>query len=181
MDQLGRLAIAYLPNECLRRNAIIEKSVDRMRGAFASVHWESRLTSWIHGLLIAYLPPKYMISYIEILQTLKRKIPTLVDRILYQKPVDMQKEYMSAIMKKSCDLSVITKTRTLPNNPVIVVVFSTISSTNPSSREKRWFELLSTLSSVETVSISPTVNILDFQFAFKVLHIFHLKFFSFFC
>lgn len=38
MDQLGRLAVNGLANECLRRNAIIEKSVSRMRAALASVH-----------------------------------------------------------------------------------------------------------------------------------------------
>lgn len=152
MDQLGRLAVTGLSNECLRRNAIIEKSVSRMRAALASVHWEPRLTSWLHGLLMMHLPSNYMVSYIDILQTLKRKIPTLVDKMLYHKSIDMHKDYMSAIMKETWEPAMVTKTRTLPSNPVIVLVSSGYSST--SSREKRWMELLGTLASVETTAIN---------------------------
>lgn len=154
MDQLGRLAIAGLTNECLRRNAIIEKSVSRMRAALASVHWEPRLTSWIHDLLMTHLPSNYMVSYIDILQTLKRKLPTLVDKMLYHKSIEMHKDYMSAIMKKAWEPSMTAKTRTLPNNPVIVVITSTICSAYSSSREKRWIDLLSTLGTVESTMIN---------------------------
>lgn len=157
MDQLGRLAVTGLSNECLRRNAIVEKSVSRMRAAFASVHWEPRLTSWLHGLLMTHLPSNYMVSYIDILQTLKRKIPTLVDKMLYNKPIEMHKDYVSAIMKPPWEPSMVTKTRTLPSNPVIVLVSSTIGNANLSPREKRWTELLGTLTAVETVTINPQV------------------------
>lgn len=171
MDQLGRLAINGLTNECLRRNAIIEKSVARMRAALASVHWEPRLTSWLHALLMVNLPSNYMVSYIDILQALKRKIPTLVDKMLYHKPVEMHKDYMSAIMKPSWQPAMVSKTRMLPSNPVIVLVLSSLcngsgggggvgtkNTTTRTSREKRWMELLSTLTSVEMVTISAQVN-----------------------
>lgn len=156
MDQLGRLAVATLPNECLRRNAIIEKSVSRMRAALASVHWESRLTSWLHILLMTHLPSDYMVSYIDILQTLKRKIPTLVDKMLYHKPIEMHKDYLSAIMKRPWQPSMVAKTRTLPSNPVIVMVMvsSTACSANTSSRERRWLNLLATLTCVESITVN---------------------------
>lgn len=170
MDQLGRLAVSGLSNECLRRNAIIEKSVSRMRSALASVHWDARLTSWLHGLLMTSLPPKYMISYIDILQTLKRKIPTLVDKLLYQKPIEMHKEYMSAIMNRTWEPTMVAKTRTLPGNPVIIVVVtSTACSANASSREKRWLELLGTLTSVETITVNLQVNFKIFFFYFDMI------------
>lgn len=158
MDQLGRLAVAGLPNECLRRNAIIEKSAARMRAALASVHWNHNLTSWLHHLLITHLPPKYMVCYIDILQTLKHKIPALVDKMLNQKSIEMNKNYMSAIIEKSWEPSMVTKTRTLPSNPAIVVISTSICSANASSRDKRWMELLSTLTSVESVMINLQVN-----------------------
>lgn len=159
MDQLGRLAVSGLSNECLRRNAIIEKSVSRMRSALASVHWDARLTSWLHGLLMISLPPKYMISYIDILQTLKRKIPTLVDKMLYHKPIEMHKEYLSAIMNRTWEPTMVAKTRTLPSNPIIIVVTSIACSANASSREKRWLELFGTLTTVETVTVNLQVNL----------------------
>lgn len=158
MDQLGRLAVTGLPNECLRRNAIIEKSVSRMRAALASVHWDVKLTSWLHHLVMAHLPQNYMVSYIDILQTLKRKIPALVDKMLYPKPVEMHKEYVSAIMKKPWTPAMVTKTRTLPSNPIIVVISSAVCSTTMLPRDKRWMELLSTLSSVESVLVKSQVN-----------------------
>ncbi|XP_031633071.1 KAT8 regulatory NSL complex subunit 3-like isoform X2 [Contarinia nasturtii] len=153
MDQLGRLAVSGLPNECLRRNAIIEKSVSRMRSALASVHWDTQLTSWIHGLLMSSLPPKYMVSYIDIIQTLNRKIPTLVDKMLFHKPIEMHKEYMNAIMKTPWEPTNVIKKRTLPNNPVIIIL-STVCSTNTSSRDRRWAELLNSFADVETVTVN---------------------------
>lgn len=154
MDQLGRLAVSGLPNECLRRNAIIEKSVSRMRMALASVHWEPRLTSWIHGLLMSALPSKYMVSYIDILQTLKSKVPTLVDKMLFERPIDVHKDYMSAIMKKPWKPALIAKKRTLPNNPLIIIISSTVCSTNTSSRDKRWTELLHSFIDAEAITVN---------------------------
>lgn len=160
MDQLVRLAATGLPNECLRRNAIIDKSVSRMRAAFASVHWEPRITSWIHNLLMTHLSTKYMVSYVDILQTLKRKIPTLVDKLLFHKPIDMHKDYMSAIMKKPWEPTIDTKFRALPNNPVMIIVSSTLSlaSSNTSSRERHWLQLLNNLTSVESITVNLKVN-----------------------
>lgn len=162
MDQLGRLAVTGLSNECLRRNAIIEKSVSRMRAAFGSVHWDLRLTSWLHGLLMTHLPSNYMVSYIDILRTLKRKLPVLVDKILYHKPFEMHKDYMSAIMKRIWEPVMVTKTRTLPSNPVIVIVSSFVGLPNSSSREKRWMELLSTLTSVQVSNVNLQVSLKKF-------------------
>lgn len=115
------------------------------------------------------LPSNYMVSYIDILQTLKRKIPTLVDKMLYHKPIEMHKDYMSAIMKRSWQPAMVAKTRMLPSNPVIVLVLSSLvgggagansgskNITPRTSREKRWMELLSTLTSVEMVTINALV------------------------
>lgn len=162
MDQLGRLAMSGAANECLRRNAIIEKSASRMRRALAEVHWDARLTTWLHALLMANLPVNYMVSYIDILQTLKRKIPTLVDKMLYNKSSEMHKDYMSAITKRSWQPAMVSKTRTIPSNPVIVMV-SSCDNCNTTSREKRWMQLLSTLTSVELVT-SNNLQVIDMRF-----------------
>lgn len=148
MDQLARLSNVSLSNECLRRNAIIQKSVSRMRLALAMVHWEPHLTQWLHGILITHLSPAYMVSYIEILQTLKRKIPTLVDKMLYGNPIDVHMDYMSAILKHGWEPTIAPKTRTLPGQPIIIIVPSSASTVTTTVREKKWIELLSTLSHV---------------------------------
>lgn len=158
MDQLGRMAVVGLANECLRRNAIIEKSMTRMRTTLGSVQWEPRLTSWLHALLMTHLPPKYMVSYIDILQTLKRRVPTLVDKMFHHKPIEMHKDYLNAIMKQPWEPSMVAKTRTLPSNPVIVLVSTAVCTTNTSSRDRHWLELLGTLTSVESIAINQVDN-----------------------
>lgn len=163
-DQLGRLAVSGSLNECLRRNAIIDKSVSRMRAALASVHWDPRLTSWLHGLLMTSLPPKYMISYIDILQALKRKLPALVDKMLYHKPIEMHKYYMNAIQTSPWEPNAVAKTRKLPSNSVIVIISSVVCSANISSREKRWLELLGQFTSVELIKINLQVIFNSFFF-----------------
>lgn len=160
MDQLARLAIAELPNECLRRNAIIEKSVSRFRQALASVQWESRITQWLHSLLMKHLSSIYMVSYIDILQSLKRKIPTLVDKMLYAgKSIDMHTDYMNAIMKSSWEPTMTSKARTLPSQPIIIVVPSSACSVSASTREKRWIDLLSTVATVEPILVNLVVSL----------------------
>lgn len=148
MDQLARLSNVGLSNECLRRNALIQKSVSRMRLALATVHWEPRLTQWLNGICMTHLSPAYMVSYIEILQTLKRKVPTLVDKMLYGKPIDVHMDYMSAILKHGWEPTIASKTRTLPSQPIIIIVPSSASSVTTTAREKKWIELFSTLSHV---------------------------------
>lgn len=150
MDQLGRLSIAGLPNECLRRNAIIEKSASRLRQALASVHWEPHMTQWLHALMVAHLPITEMVSYIDMLRLLKSKVPTLVDKMLYDKPIDMH-------VAESWEPTMEKKTRVLPGQAIVVVVPSCISKTI-STREKQLHEHLKTLSKEELVHIDAEVG-----------------------
>lgn len=157
MDQLARLAIAGLPNECLRRNAIIEKSMSRLRQALASVHWEPRVTQWFHALLMTHLPQTYMVSYIDMLRLLKNKIPTLVDKMLYDKPIDVHMDYVSAMLRPTWEPRMVQKTRALPGKSVILMVPSSVSN-ELSSREKQLREVFGTLATVESVKIDPQVG-----------------------
>lgn len=160
MDQLARLAIAGLPNECLRRNAIIEKSMSRLRQALASVHWEPRVTQWFHTLMMTHLPQTYMVSYIDMLRLLKNKIPTLVDKMLYNKPIDVHMDYMSAILRPSWKPSMASKTRALPGQSIVVIVPSCVFIA-PSSRERQLHDLFSTLAKVELIKVDPEVRCFD--------------------
>lgn len=157
MDQMARLAIVGLPNECLRRNAIIEKSMSRLRQALASVQWEPRVTQWFHALMMTHLSQTYMVSYIDMLRLLKNKIPTLVDKMLYDRPIDVHMDYGSAILRPSWEPTMATKTRALPGQTVVVIVPSGVSLT-PSPREKQLHDLLSTLATVELVRADAKVR-----------------------
>lgn len=125
-----------------------------MRKALAYVHWEPRLTQWLHSLFLTHLPLKYMVSYFEILQVLKRKIPTLVDKMLYGRQTDIPLDYDRAITKQPWEPTLPPKTRTLPSQSVIIVVPSTASATNSTSREKRWCDMLRHLATVVPIMVN---------------------------
>lgn len=40
------------------------------------------MTQWLHSVLIDNLPRPYLSAYIDALQTLKAKVPTLVDKMM---------------------------------------------------------------------------------------------------
>lgn len=103
MDHLARLATNGRQHEPVQRRVIIDRSVDRVRQALASVSWEPKLTQWIHGILMDNLPPTYMASYLDILQTLKTKLPTLMDKMLFGRPMNVNQELLTPVMKKQWD------------------------------------------------------------------------------
>lgn len=157
-DQLARLAVSGRQNEGIIRRCSVDKSVSRMRAAFATVHWDIPLTQWLHHLLSDHLPPSYMTSYIDILQTLRAKVPTLVDKMLAAKPVSFNADYMQAVTKRPWGANVPTKQRKLPGQyPVIVVIPSNVYNANQHtpSRIKRWFSLLNTMANVISIQESP--------------------------
>lgn len=148
---MARLAVNGRQNEGIIRRCSIDKSVARMRLALASVHWDLRLTQWLHALLSDHLPPSYMASYLDILQTLRTKCPTLVDKMLTSRPIAFNQDYLQAVLKRPWGANVPTKQRKLPGQlPVILVVSSSlqVSNQHPSSRMKRWLSLLGTMATV---------------------------------
>lgn len=158
-DQLARLAVKDRPNEGLIRRCATDKSVARMRLALASVHWNTDLTQWLNSIMFTYLPPIYMASYLDILQSLRAKVPTLVDKMLAGRPASFNQDYLQAVMKRPWGANVPTKSRKLPGqSPIIVIIPSTMNSVNqqPPPRMKRWFSLLSTMAS--TAPIQHTVR-----------------------
>lgn len=149
-DQLAKLAVNGRTNEGIIRRCSIDKSVARIRLALASVHWNTLITQWLHSLLCEHLSSSYMASYLDILQTLRTKCPTLVDKMLALSPASFNQDYMQTIMKRPYGANVPTKSRKLPGqSPIIVIIPATINSTAqlPSSRMKRWYSLLGTMAS----------------------------------
>lgn len=154
LDQMARLAFKDRTNECLRRRSTIEKSVSRMRQALASVQWDPKMTQWLHGLLSNHLPPSYMVSYVEILQSLKRKVPTLIDKMLFVRPIDFNTELNNMVTKRPWEPTIAPKVRKLPGQAVVVVVPSSPHVAPPSARMQRWLQLLSSLSTVIPIQVN---------------------------
>lgn len=81
-DRLARLAVSGDRNEPVLRRLSIDKSAQRFRETLGSVMWDARLTQWLHSILIENLTASYLAAYLEILQTLKSKVRTLVEKMM---------------------------------------------------------------------------------------------------
>ena len=100
-DVLSRLAnLNGNRHEIVQIKTTIDKSADRMRHALAEVLWDTPIIQWLHSVLMEYLPPSYLASYLDIMQTLKNKIPSLVDRMIFWKPGNVNQELLGIILKR---------------------------------------------------------------------------------
>ncbi|XP_044260035.1 KAT8 regulatory NSL complex subunit 3 isoform X4 [Tribolium madens] len=155
-DHLARLAHSNSHNEAIARRVTIDKSVERMRRLMATVSWDPKYTQWLHQILIDHLNTSYLAAYLDILQTLRSKLPTFVDKMMgaanSSKLSILSYETLFPLLKRPWDpvaLSLMQdKPKKLPGNPVIVVVPSTPIS---SKRMLKWISLLSNLATVITV------------------------------
>ncbi|XP_055545674.1 KAT8 regulatory NSL complex subunit 3 [Wyeomyia smithii] len=155
MDRLARLTIADKQHEPVHRRMVIDKSVGRLRQALAGVAWDPRLTQWLHGLLMESLSPSYLAAYVDILQTLKAKLPNLVDKMVFGRPLNINQELLGPVLKKPWEPVVAHKNRKLPGQPFIVVVPSGPNMTAPSTRLQKWFSLFATMASVIPITMPP--------------------------
>lgn len=153
LDRLARLAIAGRPHESIHRRTIVDKSVERLRKAFASVSWDTKLTQWIHNLLLDNLPSSYLAVYMDALQTLKAKVPSLTDRIIFGRPGNINQDLVGYILKKPWEPQVAYKNRKLPNSPFIVVVPSGPTLGPASGRMQQWLTLFTTMSAVVPIQV----------------------------
>ncbi|XP_063909599.1 KAT8 regulatory NSL complex subunit 3 isoform X4 [Zophobas morio] len=155
-DHLARLAHTDSHNEPVARRVTIDKSVERVRRLMATVSWDPKYTQWLHQILIDHLSTQYLASYLDILQTLRSKLPTFVDKMMTgansSRLSMLGYESLFPLMKRPWDpvaLSLMQdKPKKLPGNPVIVVVPSTPIS---SKRMLKWINLLSNLATVITI------------------------------
>lgn len=109
LDHLARLAHKERQHEPVLRRVVIDKSAARMRKSLAKIAWEQRSTQWLHGLLMDNLPPSYMASYLDILQTLKSKVPSLVDKMMFGRPISGNQDILGTVLKRAWEPLVVHK------------------------------------------------------------------------
>uniref|UniRef100_A0A182M4Q3 KANL3/Tex30 alpha/beta hydrolase-like domain-containing protein n=1 Tax=Anopheles culicifacies TaxID=139723 RepID=A0A182M4Q3_9DIPT len=163
MDRLARLTNTEKQHEPVHRRTVIDKSVSRLRQALASVSWETRLTQWLHVLLMENLPPSYLAIYIDILQTLHAKLPLLVNKMIFGSSLNVGQELLGPVLKKPWEPIVTHKNRKLPGQPYIVIVPSVPNFSQPTARQQKWFSLFTTMSSVIPIQGTQTKTNLDKQ------------------
>lgn len=146
MDRLARCTQLNHPNEPVLRRASIDKAVHRMRKALSVIHWDIKLTQWIHGLLCDNLPVSYMTAYMDILQTLRVKVPaSLMTNMLQGRSNDL----LEAVMKPPWEPVPEVKDRKITPEPMILIVPSSLPTgrIGKEARETNWLALFATMSS----------------------------------
>ncbi|CAH1154973.1 unnamed protein product [Phaedon cochleariae] len=154
---LAKLTQIGVHNEPLLRRTVIDKAVQRVRRLLASVSWDPKITQWLHQLLIDNLDSHYLACYLDILQTLKSKLPLFVDKMMCgpnssTRMGPLNNTNLMPLLERNWDPVISTliqdKPKRLPGNPVIVIV---PSGPVMSKMLQKWIKLLSHLATVVTI------------------------------
>ncbi|XP_060526641.1 KAT8 regulatory NSL complex subunit 3 isoform X2 [Cylas formicarius] len=154
---LAKMAQTGIPNEPILRRTVIDKAVQRVRRLFTTVLLDVKLLQWLHQLMIDNLDQPFLALYLDILQTLKSKIPSFVDKMMCGANASVRmgplsNENLFPLLKKPWDPVTSSlmqdKPKKLPGNPIIILV---PSSPVMSKRTHKWMTLLSHLGHVVTV------------------------------
>ncbi|XP_076813872.1 uncharacterized protein LOC143460302 isoform X1 [Clavelina lepadiformis] len=160
-EKLARLAYKGAANEIVQRRLSVDRSASRLRSALANVDWQVKMTQWLHALLIENLPTTLLAYYLDIMQTLRSKVPTLIERMIMptRDSGSASTERLSILLKRPWDpavTAVVSNMKQKMNQSVlfIVVQCSASQSSMPvtSRRLRFWNSLLSQIGKVVQVA-----------------------------
>ncbi|XP_040567657.1 uncharacterized protein Rcd1 isoform X2 [Lepeophtheirus salmonis] len=158
-DRLSHLATEGVLNEPVLRRLSADKTSKRFRLILSEILWDSKLTRWLHETFCEHLPRHHIATYLEVLQSLRAKMPTLVDKMTSGKlPMDIStqlaKEGLQLLIKRPWDPVVTSlgeeNIKKLPNNPLLIL----ICKESWTLRSKRWALMLSHLGKLVVLDYS---------------------------
>ncbi|CAK9807759.1 KAT8 regulatory NSL complex subunit 3 [Anthophora quadrimaculata] len=159
-ERLARLAKVNNSIEPIYRRTSVDTAARRFRETLASAGWDWRLAQWLHNLLFDHLPQEYLGIYLDILQTLRLKIPQLIDKMIAVQPNINAKtgsitwETLGSLLRRTWDPVTLSlnsnRLKKLPGNPILIIVPSGVGS-NISTRQHKWISQLGALGMVVTV------------------------------
>jgi len=167
-DRLARLALEGVDNEPVLRRLAIDKSCRRARAVLASppCMWERAMVQWLHNTLTTHLPSPLLSAWLDILQTLRCKVPHLLDRLLAgpaphhidPRARTIAQEGLAVLLRRPWDPAASSLARRrlgrLPGNPVLVVAPPGPADPRTSSRRLRlWNNQLGCLGKVIVINM----------------------------
>ncbi|GAB6025466.1 KAT8 regulatory NSL complex subunit 3 [Chamberlinius hualienensis] len=162
-DALAKLAYAGSTNEPVMRRIYVDKGSKRLRQVFASFDWNYTLLQWLHALLLENLSVSGLSAYLDMMHTLKAKIPTLVNKVIAvtttRRTAITGPETPALWNRKPWDpiLPSLTynKLKKLPGSPLLVIVPFAPSqgACNQTKRMKFWLNQLSNMSKIVPVTM----------------------------
>ncbi|KAL1461576.1 hypothetical protein WDU94_013459 [Cyamophila willieti] len=160
LDHLSRLSHVGHSSEAILRRVTIEQTAGRLRKLFTSIGWNLKMAQWLHGLLVDKAPVKVLVCYLEAMQVLYAKIPTLVNQVINPSAVSLASKNLGLdiitqiITKKSWDpVAPMLSQHKMPKLPCSAPVFIVLGS-EPlhdlphNSRTHHWISLFTELGSV---------------------------------
>ncbi|GFW39284.1 KAT8 regulatory NSL complex subunit 3 [Trichonephila clavipes] len=124
-DRLSKLCCIGSSNESLKRRISVDKAARKIRQIFGLIFWNIEQISWLHKTLLNYADISTLSTYIDVLQTLKAKVPTLLDRVLLSYAGSPTGDAIIQMIKKPWDpvLPILNqnKSKKLPGNPIILI------------------------------------------------------------
>ncbi|CAG7819388.1 unnamed protein product [Allacma fusca] len=172
-EHLKRLAYSENASEPLYRRLSIDKTTQAVRTLLTQFAWETKLIQWLHGVLMDNLSLEYLGYYLDILQTLKSKVPTLVEKMITASASGgkcnraTNVEALNLLLKRPWDPYATAIHTSKLKKPTVSAVFVVVPPGPPNGnvichqRQKSWLSLLAGLGKVVTVSLPSTANKLN--------------------
>lgn len=149
--------LAFVDNkkqQVIQRRITIDKSADRWRHALTAVAWDTILVQWIHTTLMEFLPTSYLTAYLDIMQALKYKLPSLVDKMIFWRPGNVNQDLLAPILKRPWQPALNNKYRKLPGNTLLVVIPSLPKGPTQPSRVQKLFTLFTTMAPMLPIQLN---------------------------